>query len=113
MDSSSKQKDIVSLETLDENSNDESIRSSPTNFYEETLADNDLSSFNNNNNNFRYSSSNYGTTNSTNNNVPNLRRSTASVASSSVSSAKRLSGGVFMTNLTPSIFSFDNLNNLK
>jgi len=59
MDSSSKQKDIVSLETLDENSNDESIRSSPTNFYEETLADNDLSSYMNNNN-FRYSSSNYG-----------------------------------------------------
>jgi hypothetical protein len=110
MDSSSKQKDIVSLETLDENSNDESIRSSPTNFYEETLADNDLSSYMNNNN-FRYSSSNYGTNSTTNNNIPNLRRSTASVASSSVSSAKRLSGGVFMTNLTPSIFSFDNLNN--
>lgn len=119
MDSPNKQKDVVSLETLDENSNDESNRnsltSSPTNYYEDsTLADNDLTTYIDNSN-YRYanaaattaaSSSSYG--------ASNYRRANASsVASTMSSSTNRLSAGLFNTssmNPTSNIFSFDSNN---
>ena len=106
---STKPKEIVSLESLDETSNDESNRnslaSSPTNYYEDsTVADNDLSNYSvDNNNNFRYATSllntNYGASS----------RRAASVVSST-STNKRLPTGI-LGNKAPSIFSFDNQNN--
>lgn len=115
---SNKQKEIVSLETLDENSNDESNRnslnSSPTN-EDSTLADNDLTSYIDSTN-YRYSNINTAASASaaavsSSYNSANYRRAnTSSVASSISSSANRVSAGLFNNNSLsqPSnIFSFD------
>lgn len=110
---SPKARDIVSLETLDENSNDESNRnslaSSPTNYYTESVVnDNDLEGYVDTGN-FRFAHTANAFAQSSAN---KLRRGTASVTSSSSSSNRRFSGGILQSsNQTPSIFSFDNQSN--